>query len=371
MSAVDLPRNERRFRPEIRVERVLANYGLLIFAVLVTLGFVIALPGSFLTVQTWSAILQSNYIVAILGFAEAICIACGEFDLSIANNLTLVHILCIGFVVNQHVPWYWAGCSVIVIGAVIGLVNGLLIYYLKINSFIVTLGVGTITLGFAYLYTGGLDILPTSLPSGYVAVENGTVFGVPAAVFPLVVIAVLLVILMEYLPPGRYIYALGANRRAAILAGVRPARYVIGVFVLSGLLVGIASILYSSQYRTGSLASAPNLLLPIFTAAMLGSSVIRPGRPNILGTIVAVVLLGVGLAGLLQLGYGVSAQDLFNGLALIVGVGIAGAAARRAVTVRSSSEATGTLQLPSLPEDASDIVPEELLAPKVDQDGVA
>ena len=343
-------------------QKLLAKYGLLIFLVVITVGFSIFLPSTFSTVLTWKDMLQANYLIVILAIAETICIACGEFDLSIANNVILLHILCLGLIERQHVAWYLACLVVLVIAAGIGAINGMLVYFWRISSFVVTLGVGTIVLGFALLYTGPLQIMGP-LPQAFVNLENSAPLGVPDAAIAVLVIVIVMTIVMELTVSGRYFYALGANRKAAVLAGIRPGKYIIGVFVASGILTGIGAIMYASQFGVSDEQSAQGFFLPLFTAAILGSSVMRPGRPNIVGTLIAVAVLGVGFTGLLQLGSGVPSQDVFNGLALIFGVGLAGTVARRANSVRKESQ---TLSLPSLPEDVSDIVPQEILNTEAD-----
>lgn len=318
-----------------RLNKLLADYGLVLILILITAAFSIAIPGSFLTGFTWQSILQNNYIVAIMALAETVCIACGEFDLSIGYNLGLLHLLAIGIIVNQDISWYLACLIILVLGCVIGLVSGLLVYFWKINSFIVTLGVGTITTGLAYVYSGGIQVNGVSfLPQGFIDLAGTSLGGIPLPIVILIVLVVILAGVMELTPAGRCIYALGANRRASVLAGIRPGRYVIGVFVCSGFLTAIASLLYASRTQIGDVTVGAPYLLPVFTAAILGSSVIRPGRPNVIGTIVAVALLGIALAGLLTLGGATYVQDIFNGVALIGGVGFAGVATRRATSAQ-------------------------------------
>ena len=133
----------------------------------------------------------------------------------------------------------------------------------------------------------------------------------------------------EYLPVGRRVYAVGGNRKAAELTGIPTRRLVIGAFVLSGAIVGFASVILAARRQVGQSAVGPEFLLPAFVGALLGSTSIRPGRVNALGTIVAVLVLATGIAGLQQLGGGFYVEPIFQGTSLILSVGIAGYAARR------------------------------------------
>jgi ribose transport system permease protein len=122
---------------------------------------------------------------------------------------------------------------------------------------------------------------------------------------------------------------LGANRRAAELTGIPARRYVLGAFVCSGVIVAGASVVLASRLQIGTVSTGPDYLLPVFVGALLGSTTIKPGRANAWGTVIAVMLLGIGIAGLQQMGGSYFIVPLFNGSTLILGVGLAGWASRR------------------------------------------
>ena len=141
-------------------------------------------------------------------------------------------------------------------------------------------------------------------------------------------------IAFEFLPVGRYLYALGSNARAAELSGIPRPRYIIGAFVAAGLLIGFAGIVLASRIQVGQSNVGPDYLLPAIVGALLGATTIRPGRVNVWGTIIAVLLLAVGVAGIEQIGAAFFVNPLFNGLTLIIAVGLAGYAARRRLRAR-------------------------------------
>ena len=133
------------------------------------------------------------------------------------------------------------------------------------------------------------------------------------------------------MPLGRYFYVLGSNQRAADLIGLPTRRYSVYAFAACSFLVGVAGVLLASQQQIGNPSVGSEYMLPAFVAALLGSTVIKPGRPNSAGTIVAVVTLAIGLAGIGQLGANFWVNPLFNGITLLIAVGLAGWSARRKI----------------------------------------
>ena len=148
-------------------------------------------------------------------------------------------------------------------------------------------------------------------------------------------------IVTEYLPIGRYLYAIGANPRAAALNGIRSRRFVIGAFVASGLLGAIAGVVLAARLRIGQASVGLEFLLPALVGAFLGSTTIKPGRVNVWGTIVGVAILAVGISGIQQIGGAFYVEPLFNGLTLLFAIGLAGYAQRRAKPVVAARAGAG------------------------------
>jgi ribose transport system permease protein len=334
-----------------RQRNLVANYLLPMFALLLIIVFSIVLPRTFPTSATAQSILDSTVVIAILALAEMLVVIIGEYDLSVGYMVGLLTILAIGFIVKDHLPWGLAVGLVLLIGLGVGLFNGVLVYFLKIDSFIATLGSGTIAFAVANWYTQGQQLFG-ALPDGFTNIYASRIAGVPVAAFYLVILAAIIWFVLEFTPTGRYLYAIGANRRASELTGISSRRVVIGAFVVAGLIVGIAAVVLAARLRVGTVSTGPDYLLPVFVGAILGSTTIRPGRPNAWGTVIAVVLLGIGIAGLQQLGAQYFVVPLFNGATLILGVGLAGYASRRQRKVRSVEKADSeTLSTPTFEAD--------------------
>lgn len=333
-----------------RIAGALSRYILPIFALLLIAVFSIALPRTFPTPGTAQSILNSIAVVAILALAEMLVVIIGEFDLSIGYMVGLQTILVIGFITKEHLPWGLAVALVLLIGVVVGLLNGVLVYLFKIDSFIATLGTGTIAFAIANWYTEGAQLFG-ELPSAFIGIYSTKVLGIPIAAFYVVALAAILWFVLGYTRVGRYLYAIGANRRAAELTGISSRRIVLGVFAAAGLIVAVAGVILGSSLRIGSVSTGPDYLLPVFVGAILGSTTIKPGRPNAWGTVVAVLVLGIGIAGLQQVGASFFVSPLFNGVTLILGVGLAGYASRRTRRARRVSPIHTTTSTPPTSTD--------------------
>ncbi|MNR11254.1 D-allose transport system permease protein AlsC [compost metagenome] len=205
----------------------------------------------------------------------------------------------------------------------------------KIDSFIATLGTGTVVYALALWHSGGRQVFG-ELPDGFLLLNGASLFGLPICTFYLIGLALLLWVVTEFLPIGRFLYAIGANPKAAELNGIPSRRYVIGAFMGSGLLTAFAGVLLASKLEIGQASVGLEFLLPALVGAFLGSTTIRPGRVNVWGTLIGVGVLAVGIAGIQQLGGAFFVEPLFNGVTLLLAIGIAGYAGRRRTRVRNT-----------------------------------
>jgi ribose transport system permease protein len=314
-------------------------WNLLILLVLLVAMFAALKPDTFLTAFTFRSMANSRSINALLALAVMIPLAANQFDLSSASVLGLAQVLANGLQTQQHLPWGWAVLAVVTIGAAVGLANGLLVTRARINSFIATLGTGTVLLGLNQWYTGGRQVVGALSPE-FTAL-SGIVpgLGVPAPLLYLLAVGLVLWVVFDYLPPGRYLYVIGDSPRAAELSGIPVDRCVTLAFVASGVLAAAAGVVLQAQLQVGQSTVGQELMLPAFTGALLGATAVRPGRPNVWGTVLAVAALAVAVAGLSQLGAPFYVEPLFNGGMLILAVGLAAATQRRRERRAAAAEA--------------------------------
>ena len=311
-----------------RLMRFLPVYGLVILTLFLIVLFSILLPNTFPTMLNLRAIVSDKAIIALLSLGAMIPMAAGRIDLTVGYGIVLWHILAISLQTQFGVPWPIAVLVVIALGALTGFLNGMLVEIARIDSFIATLGTGTVLYALALWHTGGRQMVGV-LPDGFYALNTTFVLGLPITGFYLVAISVAMWIVLEYTPVGRYLYAIGANQRAAQLNGIPTRKYVIGAFVASGVMTALAGVLLAAKLRIGQASVGLEFLLPALVGAFLGSTTIKPGRVNVWGTIVGVTILAVGISGIQQFGGSFWVEPMFNGVTLLIAIGIAGYAQRR------------------------------------------
>ncbi len=308
--------------------RFLPVYGLVILTLLLILLFSVLLPKTFPTLLNLRAIISDKAIIALLSLGAMIPMAAGRIDLTVGYGIVLWHILAISLQTLLGIPWPMAVMIVLMLGAMTGFFNGLLVEVAKIDSFIATLGTGTVLYAIALWHTGGRQMVGV-LPDGFYSLSTTFVFGLPITGYYLIAITASMWLILEYTPVGRYLYASGANQRAAQLNGIPTRKYVIGAFMASGMMTALAGVLLASKLRIGQASVGLEFLLPALVGAFLGSTTIKPGRVNVWGTVVGVAILAVGISGIQQFGGSFWVEPLFNGVTLLIAIGIAGYAQRR------------------------------------------
>ena len=311
-----------------KIGRLIPTYGLVILTVLLILLFSVLLPNTFPTLLNLRSIISDKAIILLLSLGVMIPMSAGRIDLTVGYGIVLWHILAISLQTMFGLHWIAVVLIVLALGAIMGMLNGLLVEVAKIDSFIATLGTGTVLYALALWHTGGRQIVGV-LPKEFYGLSTTMVLGLPITGFYVIAIALLMWVVYEYLPLGRYLYAIGASPKAAALNGIPVRKYVMGSFVASGLLTALAGVLLAAKLRIGQASVGLEFLLPALVGAFLGSTTIKPGRVNVWGTIVGVVILAVGISGIQQFGGSFWVEPMFNGVTLIVAIGIAGYAQRR------------------------------------------
>jgi ribose transport system permease protein len=308
--------------------RLAPTYGLVILMFGLIVLFSILLPTTFPTLLNVRSILSDKAIIAMLSLAAMIPMVAGRIDLTVGYGIVLWHILAISLQTLYGFPWPLAVLTVLLLGVLTGVLNGVLVEVARIDSFIATLGTGTVLYALALWHTGGRQMVG-ELPKAFYGLSTTFVFGLPITAYYVVIITVTLWVILEYTPIGRYLYAIGANQRAAELNGIPTRKFVVGAFVTSGFLTALAGVLLAAKLRIGQASVGLEFLLPALVGAFLGSTTIKPGRVNVWGTIVGVMILAVGISGIQQFGGSFWVEPLFNGTTLLIAIGIAGYAQRK------------------------------------------
>jgi ribose transport system permease protein len=206
----------------------------------------------------------------------------------------------------------------LLVGALVGTVNAVLVVLVKVNAFIATLASATILSGLNLLVTGSSLLVLESEAFGALTVTK--VMDLQVVLAYAIVLAAVLYYVLEKTPFGRYLRATGMGRDAARLSGVRVDRYLAASFIAAGMLAALAGALVASRGGTAAPSLGPEFLLPAYAAAFLGATTIKPGYFNVWGTVIGVVLLAVGSNGLTLMGAQTWVTNIFNGVALMVAV---------------------------------------------------
>lgn len=300
--------------------------GLIVFFSLATSGF--ASP------QAAVFVFQSVAITGILALGVTATLVVGGFDLSIGSVATSSMMAAAYAMVVMEQNALVAVLFCLAIGALVGLVNGLIIVYMRVPDLLATLGMMFLLLGLQRIPTEGRSIAAgMTMPDGSTA---GGTFSpaflalgrhrfdfvlpnlVPVSVVVLLVLAALIWFFLEYTRFGRMMYAVGSNARAAELAGAPVKAYKIWAYVISGIFASIGGILLAARLGRGDIASGNNLLLDAVAAALIGFAVLGAAKPNAFGTTVGALFVGVLLQGLTMMNVPYYTQDFVKGAVLVV-----------------------------------------------------
>ena len=307
-----------RYPNSLGLDRFSGIYLWIVFIVV----FGVARPDTFLTIDTLHSVAAQQAIAGIIALALLLPLAAGQFDLAVGATANLTGMIAVLCQVDLNLPVAVSVVIGVAAGLLIGLVNAFVVVRLKVNSFIATLGMGSALAATQVIVTNSEQPLPPSSPV-WGEITQRPILGFQMVVLYLIVIGLLVWWFLEHTPAGRYIYACGINSEAACLSGVNVDKWTWVTMSASGLLSGLAGVLFCSL--TGpSLQFGPALLLPAFAAAFLGSTQLKPGRFNVWGTLLAIFVLATGVEGLQLVSGAQWLNDMFNGVALVLAVALAG-----------------------------------------------
>jgi len=299
---------------------LLGRFSIVILWAGLALLYAVLVPESFLTYGAFRAVFGSQHALVFLALALICVLVVGEFDLSVASNLGLASTIIPVLNVLYDVPIWTAVLVALLASTLVGLVNGLIIVRLGINPIVVTLGMGTLLLGIALLIANLNTV--TGLDSGFTALANTVVLGLPLSFYYGLAIALVMFYILTFTPLGRHMKFVGTNPEVARLAGVRVQTIRIGSYTIAGLVCGLGGVILVANLGGFDPSTGPSYLLPAFSAAFLGTAAVQPGQFNPLGTLVAVYFLATGILGLQLLGYTGWISHAFYGATLIIAVTI-------------------------------------------------
>lgn len=295
-----------------------SNVSSLYLALALFVLFAIKTPDTFLTTRTLTSTLSAQSVTSLVAIAVVVPMAAGAFDLTVGFTLGISATIATNLMHSGHSTWVAIGAA-LACGLVIGAVNGLVVTQLRINSFIATLGTGSIIQAVMLIIA---DKPVFGIYKGFQRIGYESTFGVPWIFMTVSAVALVAWYVLEHTPGGRRLFAAGANADAARMAGLRVNRIVVCSMLASGFLAAGAGLLLAANIG-GSSPDLPNsYLLPAFASAFLGATQLKQGRVNVWGTLMAVYALAIGTKGFSLLGVESWVQNLFYGASLIIAVGL-------------------------------------------------
>ena len=272
----------------------------------------------FLTANNFFNIILASATFGILAIGATYVISAAGIDLSLGSVLGLASVSGAALVVTLELPWYFAIIGSLGAGAAAGAVNGFIITRGYVPAFIVTLGMLGIARGLALIISNGRGIY--GLPPEILFLGQARPWGIPTPVFILVFVALIAHYVLAHTPFGHHTLALGDNENSARATGINVRRQRMVLYMISGLMAGIAGLIFTARVNTGDPTAGLNYELLAITAAIIGGTNLFGGRGSILGTMIGALIMGVLQNGLNLMAVQAYYQQMAIGAVLIAAV---------------------------------------------------
>jgi ribose transport system permease protein len=273
---------------------------------------------NFLTPENGFAIANQYAYLLIIGIGATVVIVSGGIDLSGGSVLALSGVVAAQLMVNRGMSVPLACLAGVGTGALAGLLNGLAVTRLRVPAFIATLGMLLVARGFALRVAKGVTVDGT--PDAFNALANGRPLGIPAPLWIIAAVALLVTFLLRYTKFGRYVYAIGSNAEAARVSGVNVPLVQAGVYVLAGALSGLAGLVEAARLGSGNPTGGNGYELDVVTAVVVGGASLLGGEGTVGGTILGALLIAVLRNGANLLGVDPFDQSIYIGILIIAAV---------------------------------------------------
>jgi rhamnose transport system permease protein len=288
---------------------------------LLVLGTTLAEP-RYLNSQNVRDILLNVSIVALLAIGQTVVVVTRNIDLSVGSILGICAFATGVLFADHHVAIPVAVVGGVLFGAFFGLINGAMVAFARVPSIVITLGTLYVIRGIDFAWAHGRQINAADMPDGFLSIGSSSVLGVP--VLPLFTVAVLIAVgyFMRSARSGRELYAIGSNPDAAVLAGIRVSRRVLGAFVASGALAGLAGVIYAARYGTLDANAGNGQELAVVSAVVVGGVAINGGAGTVYGAALGALLLAAIRSALVVLQVNPFWEQAINGALLVIAIGL-------------------------------------------------
>ena len=299
----------------LKVFRALPGPLLGLIVVVVVLSF---LSPFFLTQRNLTNIVSQNADVGIMAVGAALVILIGGIDLSVGSTLALSLMTSAWLFREQGLPFSVCVIVGLAVGAGVGVANGVLSTYGRIQPFVATLATMSACAGLALWITDGNPI--NGFPSWYLALTSTDILGLPLEGLILVATYLVAAFWLRYRPSGRALYAVGGNQEVARLSGLNVTRIKIGVYVIAGLLAAFAGLIVGSRLDSAQPTAGTADLLNVIAVVVIGGASLSGGSGGMLNTFIGLLIIGVLNNGMSLLNVSPNLQPVVIGIAIIVAV---------------------------------------------------
>lgn len=315
-----------------RLMNITFRYGTITVVLAVIAFFSIRLP-YFFTYSNLSDILNSIAIVTFVAIGVTLSLAVDGFDLSVGSTVSLTTVVSASLMIWYQLPLYVVIIFPLLIGALIGLLNAFLIIKMRIPDLLATLAMMYIVAGIQKTYAQGYTIYNNmQFPDGskaagkmdetFLLLGQGELLGVPVSVILLIFFVIVVHLFLTRTKYGRQIYITGGNEEAARLSGIKVKEVRLFAYMASGVFAAFGGLLFASRVGSGQIDAGAPLLMEAVAAAFVGFSVFGAGKPNIIGTFIGSVLIGVLVNGLTMMNVQYFAHDIVKGSVLVLALSI-------------------------------------------------
>lgn len=284
--------------------------------VVIALGIVLSVTTpTFLTFTNIMNILRQISVNGVLAIGMSLVALTGGIDLSVGSILAFSGIVSAGFLNKGSLPIGVVVIFAVLIGLIMGAVNGYFVAYWNAPPFVVTLAVMTIGRGLTYIYCDGKPI--SSLPNEFLTIGKGSVAGIPIPFIIMLVVFLIFYIMLTKVKLGRYIYAVGGNAQAAMVSGINVKRVLMSVYVFSGICCGVGAVMLTARVSAGLPTAGDGYELDAIAATVIGGTSLSGGTGKLWGTLIGVLLLGMVNTGLDLLNVTSYYQQVVKGLIIL------------------------------------------------------
>lgn len=276
----------------------------------------------FFTTSNLIGILVAATVVGILAIGTTFVIIAGGIDLSIGTGMILCGVMCGVFLTNWGWPLWMGVLGAVLVGALIGLVNGFNVAVLGLPPFIATLGMMLIASGLSLVISGTKPIYFPDHPNFQLLMNQRIIPGsrFPMGVLVFIVLIVVATVLLAKTIVGRYAYSIGSNEEATALSGVNVVKWKILIYTLSGLFVGVAGVLAASRLSSAQPVGGMGLELEAIAAVVIGGTSLQGGRGSMIGTVIGALIVAVLTNGLRVTAVPQEWQSVVVGVVILVAV---------------------------------------------------